>query len=580
MGFYSDSMQSIHSLYRKASKEMRKSYGAFSNASTRHKTSIDADKDKIFESHHHQYQQQQQQPQPQHHHHRHHRYFTDDEDDDEQGDGDTVAENLLEEDAIKYAWWSQGLVQAPRLRRDWDRFGEDDDRKYQSLNAFFDTLFSVVITSLGLEVRNQQSRRVLIHWAQYFGIVLSLWLSTAGYSSRFDNDDVVHKTFWSLYGVGVLGILMHSTGDLTSTNSNFFALFLSLIYFLLTLQWFRTGIHLPRCRFFCTIQGSIMLVYSLLALVASTAYYYPIQRRDDVFWVLCLGYPIEIFVTLLIQELGMVFMYPHLDYEDARKEVDLPLHIQFHIDRFKTLSMMVLGQLASAIAWHPEQGFGSVEGLYASAGCGFISLVCLKIFIFDVDFLDTHDHAIRRSRCSGLTWLLLYPLAMGCLALTGSGVALLIAEAGKINSVPAGSPHFRQLLTCESLSVFLIISTIQRNLHSVPYVRVLRFHREHRRATLMTRIYNIQCTLQLGAAVFFGVLPYCQATAMQILVCMAIIMIFILCLNMVDELILLETVAHARERYRRHGGKVLLQKAQNLPVYPRRQGTGGRIQPA
>uniref|UniRef100_A0A7S0D2Y3 Uncharacterized protein n=1 Tax=Amorphochlora amoebiformis TaxID=1561963 RepID=A0A7S0D2Y3_9EUKA len=394
----------------------------------------------------------------------------------------------------------------------------------------------------------KQTITVLYHYAQYIAITLSLWLTTAGYSSRFDNEDISHKIFWSVYGVGVLGLQMHSTGPLTSPNSVYFAFFLSLIYVILSFQWLMCGIALRRCRLYCLMQTVIMLVVAAIAFAASST---PnLDHRNRLFWTLGLSYPAEIVFSLIWQEVAINTVYRDMTYEEARKETDLPLHIQFHIDRFSTLTMMVLGQLAVAVVWHPEDGFGDITGLYVSAGCTFVSLVSLKILIFDIDFLDPEDHAIRRSRISGLIWLLIYPAGLACLALMGIGMALLVAEAGAINAVPEGSLKYRQYLTCLSLCAFLVIGTILRQLHRTPFVRQLRLYRQYERAILVGRIHTIQSSVQILAAVIFAVLPACKVSALMMLKMIAGTLLCIIGVNFIDEIALLQTVKKAREATR------------------------------
>mmetsp|Transcript_16444 Transcript_16444/g.24779 ORF Transcript_16444/g.24779 Transcript_16444/m.24779 type:complete len:509 (-) Transcript_16444:143-1669(-) len=450
-------------------------------------------------------------------------------------------------DVLKNYWFAAGILQKPRLLgREWNSNTNNVERKFTSLNAFCDTLFSVIISSLGSELRAKQTIPTLFHYVQYIAITLSLWLSTAGYSSRFDNEDVQHKLFWSLYGVGVMGMLMHSTGDIESDNARYFSLCLAFVYATLAFQWIRSGVFLPRCRVYCTMQTAFM---AFLSGIAYISYQEHILPRGLLFWILAVAYPIEIAFTVIWQEVAIHTLFKDLDYDDARREVDLPVHLQFHIDRFSTLTMMVLGQLAVAVSWHPEEGFGHIESLYIASGCAFISLVALKILIFDIDFLDPEDHAIRRARITGILWLLMYPAGMACIATLGSGIALLVAQAGAVNSVPAGSEAFRQWLTCGSMTVFLTIATVQRNLHKIPYVSKLREHGDFERALLVTRIHSAQCSLQMLAAIVFGVMPMCKVTCLNMLQLMAITLVLLIAVNLIDEIVLVQTMkAAARDR--------------------------------
>mmetsp|Transcript_11820 Transcript_11820/g.16511 ORF Transcript_11820/g.16511 Transcript_11820/m.16511 type:complete len:604 (+) Transcript_11820:185-1996(+) len=449
---------------------------------------------------------------------------------------------LQDRSVVREAWFGDGIFQAPRLRCDWDSLNKGDDRKYVSLNAFFDTLYSVIITSLGLQVRQQQDMDILHHWIQYYGIVLSLWLASAEYSSRFDNDDVTHKIFWSLYGVGLLGIMMHvEDGPQVPMNSVVFMIFLGWTYFLLALSWFRCAWSLPRCRFHCTTYGCVMVLHMIVALAAAKTRAYP-WIRGAMFYYLALAYHLGACILITSQIIGARVLYPNLSFAEARKILDLPLHIQFHIDRFSTLMLMVLGQVAKAVVWRPSQIFGDSEGLYVACGFAFVLLVCMKIFLFDCDYLDAQDHAIRRSQAKGLTWLLIFPVNMGCVTLMGIGAALLVAETGKINAVRAVQHHWAQWLTCTTFALFLVLNILARNLHHVPYVRVLRDHGEISRAEMVVNIFYIQCAIQAASSGFVLLLPYMGISSLGILQILTIILIFLIVLNLMDEMLLLRTV--------------------------------------
>uniref|UniRef100_A0A7S3YVA2 Uncharacterized protein n=1 Tax=Lotharella globosa TaxID=91324 RepID=A0A7S3YVA2_9EUKA len=169
--------------------------------------------------------------------------------------------DILEENFVKNSWFSSGLWQTPRLRKDWHTLHDEDDGRYSSLNTFFDVLFAITINTITLQLRNRQTLPEFYHWARYYGIMISLWLSTCEYSSRFDNDDVAHKIFWSLYGIGILGMLMHVRGDEWSSNSSVFSLCLGWVYILLGTHWFRCALAISRCFLFATVLGTAKLAF-------------------------------------------------------------------------------------------------------------------------------------------------------------------------------------------------------------------------------------------------------------------------------------------------------------------------------
>ncbi|GAB5358451.1 hypothetical protein AAMO2058_000458700 [Amorphochlora amoebiformis] len=443
-------------------------------------------------------------------------------------------------DFLQNAWFSFGIWQPPRLRRDWNTLRNEDSNHIRSMNAFFDTLFAISITHLGFELRKSQNTAALWHWVEKFGTIVSLWLSTADYSSRFDNDDLSHKLFWGLYGIGVLGMLMHCTGPPAGPNGPNFSLCISGVYLLLVLHYIRVVVYLPRCRIFVTTLLLCHLVCSAVAFAAA----YTDEYREHLFWVLALSYPWTVLILLTLTGITSRLLYPNLDAFLARKRIDIPLHIEFHIGRFSSFIMMVLGQLAIAIAVHPEQGFQSKSGLYASAVVAFFLLVTMKLFLFDVDYYDVDDHAIRRSVPAAIGWLILFPMGVGCIAIIGCGVGLLVNVGGEANFEV--DEDFARKITCESVAMFLFLISVQRNMHYIPYTRLLNESGHSQEAKVLTGIDHLQCLIQVICSAVVYMLQFYSISSLQVMIIIGGLLVFLVFINFLDEIVL---VTHSRMQH-------------------------------
>jgi len=267
--------------------------------------------------------------------------------------------------------------------------------------------------------------------------------------------------------------------------------------------------------------------------------------RVRLFSMLACAYPITLIVIVAVQELGSKTCLRHLSYREARNKMDLPLHIQFHIQRFATLNMMVMSGLTINLVWNPEDGFNNPWGLYSAATTAFVILVMMKLFIFDVDYIDETEHAIRRSRLTALSWLMFYPISMGSISLMGAGVGLLVADMGQVATMSV-NVNFAQMLTCLSMAVFLLYASIQRNLHCIPYVKALKRNNECARADMLVSIHHMQSAIQAASGCFVASLPYLQVSSLCVLVWMAAILIFLVAVNLLDEIMLLQTVENAK----------------------------------
>uniref|UniRef100_A0A7S2TNL7 Uncharacterized protein n=1 Tax=Lotharella oceanica TaxID=641309 RepID=A0A7S2TNL7_9EUKA len=169
-------------------------------------------------------------------------------------------------------------------------------------------------------------------------------------------------------------------------------------------------------------------------------------------------------------------------------------------------------------------------------------MVGMKLFLFDVDYIDVEDHAIRRSVYTAFLWLLLYPAGVGCVALVGSGIALLVRCMGMSNM---GRPNdnvndqFAQWLTCMAMAAFLLISSVQRFLHYVPYTRMLMETHHQAQARTLLAVHYFQIATQCVFAIVVYSMQFWNVSSFQILIFLVGIVILLVAVNLIDELVLL-----------------------------------------
>uniref|UniRef100_A0A7S2XI00 Uncharacterized protein n=1 Tax=Lotharella oceanica TaxID=641309 RepID=A0A7S2XI00_9EUKA len=446
---------------------------------------------------------------------------------------------------MENAWFTLGLWQGPRLRKDWDNLEEDEKRRISSMGMFFDAMFSFTISSLGRELRVGDNQNVhgITNWWQRFGCLLSIWLLTVDFASRFDNDDVAFKLFWALYGLAALGMMMHSTGGPTSRNAPWFTLSLAVLYGLLALQYFRHAFYLARCRFFCQIRGILTMGLCLLGMMGFGLSYEAWQDREIIITILALAYPAMIILLFFAKLAGRVIIYRDLPIEEANRILDVPQNVPYLVSRYLSFHMLVLGQVTLAIALNPDVGYDDSQGLYSAITLGFILLVSLKLFLFDVSFREIEDHAIASSsKFISVIWRLLFPFSVGSQALLGTGVALLVNIAGKYGG-DSINDNFAFWLPTTSLCMFLIINVLQRQLHTVPYTRLLEDSRLFDQARSLKRLDHAQSFLQtILAIITLCVPPYIsqdKTGALLLLGIMALFLVILVVVNLWDEVFLL-----------------------------------------
>eukprot|EP00465_Bigelowiella_longifila_P012858 CAMPEP_0185256190 /NCGR_PEP_ID=MMETSP1359-20130426/5258_1 /TAXON_ID=552665 /ORGANISM="Bigelowiella longifila, Strain CCMP242" /LENGTH=329 /DNA_ID=CAMNT_0027840587 /DNA_START=143 /DNA_END=1132 /DNA_ORIENTATION=- len=291
------------------------------------------------------------------------------------------------------AWFVLGLWQGPRLRKDWNDVFKAEDRHIQSMVLFFDTIYAFAVSRLGRELHdpNNQNWDGIFNWWKRFGVIMSVRLTTVDFSSRFDNDDIPFKMFWALYGIAVLGMCMHSTSGASSTNAHRFSLSAGIVYALLSLHYFRHS-WLKRCRFFCCLRGVLHLGFFALGVFGFLCNE---EMREKIVLVLLAGaYPLSLGLLYAGKICAWVTTYRNFSLETACRLLDVPTHVEYLVHRFFGFHMMILGQVALAIAPDPDRGYDDETALYGSICLGFVLLVTLKLFIFDVNFHEVEDHAI------------------------------------------------------------------------------------------------------------------------------------------------------------------------------------------
>jgi len=282
------------------------------------------------------------------------------------------------------AWFTLGLWQKPRLRRDWDNVDEPEKYTVNSLSLFFDSMFSFTISNLGFEVRDPENQDIdgVLNWWKRFGVIFSLWMITTDFSARFDNDDIPFKIFWGIWGIGSLSMMIHSTGGPGSRNAPTFAYSVGYLYGLLALQYFRHGFWLKRCRLFCLLEGlvcSFLFVIACIAGGTSDSF-----TREGLLVLLAFGYPLAGVIASLGVEIQRLLFHFGEPPEEALAKLSVPIYVPYLIKRYSAFPGMVLGQITLAIALNPDIGFGDTQGLYRALSVGFVLLVLMKFFLFDV----------------------------------------------------------------------------------------------------------------------------------------------------------------------------------------------------
>lgn len=190
---------------------------------------------------------------------------------------------------------------------------------------------------------------------------------------------------------------------------------------------------------------------------------------------------------------------------------------------------------------------------------------------------DTRSNLIItfRSRAVRLLWRLLFPFGVGSLALFGTGIALLVNISGDYDTQPERA--FSYWLACGTLTTFLLINVVERQLHLVPYTKLLEDSGCNKQSRTLYGIHYFQCLMQVVVALIIITLPVMVSTvansnfsptfvifsqqedegAKSMLAIIASFLVMLVIINVMDEVALL------RGDFMRPARKAILQEQQS-----------------
>jgi len=370
----------------------------------------------------------------------------------------------------------------PRLLKDWGTLDSSVGAQVSSQEHFFTVLVAVAVFQLNEAIGKDHRLDVyIVRFVALYGIV---W-ATMRYAARFNDDDLAHKILWALYEVGLLLIMEGQSMGSDLSNGRWSVYKISYIaLYALVIAFFcgRVARAVERARNFCLMSACVHMACAALWLACA----FTDGPALGFMWPL----------ALLIFAFDAVFVVvTSMTSKEAAKQLDVPMNIEYMVDRQNGLFMEVLG-VAVIVPTAVYPGTSNNMPVLAMEALAALLAVALKAGLLDIEPTSLKSHAIRRARWSAVTFLSVFPLTVGALCTTGAALAMLV-NAALAEGYEAHSQFAQQLLG-GSQAVMWGMLTVTKLLH----------HRCPIRSPSWTNHY-LKIAIQAVGTVVFIILAIC-----------------------------------------------------------------------
>lgn len=330
----------------------------------------------------------------------------------------------------------------PLLRKDWERL-EGADRLGGRVTA--EEALWVVIVTMGIaEARDNIMETMDLEWlVLHFFCLWGVVASSITYSARFNNADLFHGLLWALFLFGLAAQISFLDDSLVG-----FAGATGFLYILMAAAFARVAVLSRRSRTFSLFwMGSNLCVASLFVLLALFPERLGHLERG-LLWINVVWEAVSNWVFYFVSEF-------------FQGSWDLPLSIRYIIKRYEGFHMMTM--VCTFLFPIALQGavFQASWDAAAQVILANIYALALKMSLQDaspdiVDEAGLRRHAIRRSRPTAIFFLLIHPISM--LGIFISGVGFVAAIVGK-------PLEFARSLICLGTALTWVTTAVTKSLH-------------------------------------------------------------------------------------------------------------------
>jgi hypothetical protein len=235
-----------------------------------------------------------------------------------------------------------------------------DDCPSSLVAVAFCAAFGVAKVDKYLVVSQSASLFMCYFWAWW-----GAWVLGSEYASRYNNVDFTHKIFWTVYGMGVVGMLMHTGGGVDGPNAHGFCMSIAGVNFFVGAMTLRVALNVPEAKMSGLWHGFWMLTMAALWALAAVH----VEGR----WV---WWTLAVLVEPLSSATFLLRFQEHL----------VPITKQYSINKFATICVLALGAfVAAAVGGVDPSSYNDQQRPAVRNACflGFVLFMNLKFLVVD-----------------------------------------------------------------------------------------------------------------------------------------------------------------------------------------------------
>ena len=339
-------------------------------------------------------------------------------------------------------WW-----QIPR------RAGERlEHRQVSFLELFYDLVYVVLIAQLSHDFANHITPGGVFNFIALFIVVWWAWLNGTLYHDLHGNNDVKTRVYTFVQMIGVIGMAIFAH-DAVGHNSVGFALSYSFFQLVLTILWWRTGVHDPDHRALSRPYVAVFLINTLL--FAGSVFF----EENIRYWMWFIA-----MILSLVLPLSSVLVARK--NEVARKQMDIISDATPSlVERFGLFTIIVLGEVVVAIvsATSSIHHLSLISGIKALLG----TLIAIGLWWIYFDFIS-HRKPKNGIRFLGMWYYLHLPMTIGMVSVGASAYNII---KGKSEVLENYNIVFISGIGLTLLSIAVLITVIQKETKSKSYFR-------------------------------------------------------------------------------------------------------------
>jgi low temperature requirement protein LtrA len=258
---------------------------------------------------------------------------------------------------------------------------ESQERRARWNELFFDLVFIVVFQRIGHQLHGAEhlDGRALCEFAVMFGAAWKTWIDLTLYVNQFDPTDTLHKVYFMLQMIFVMGLAVMSIKGVIGSYLMGTGLTLALRCW--SAKYSPRAVQDAKAQVFVYFLGAAPWLASMA---------YPAPEDED-------GQPIgrADLAHFQLWGVGLIIHYLGLFAFQCTARFHVPLNIEHITERMGIFTILCLGEMVLALLFTDVHG---TSGSFLMAALGGALIFAVQILYYDVDGFNHKMHAVRNKK--------------------------------------------------------------------------------------------------------------------------------------------------------------------------------------